>query len=635
MNFIQRRPKPRPYAANSTGRSRGTLNLGSRIGRVQIYEAIGEAREIFDKLSEAIVTHLNENNSKLQDSACFVDLSLFMMGKSPDRTKPVVMFVSNDKVVRKEAFGMIKRSGIMDDYPAFGLGEMELKAEFENLQFLGSQAKSTSVGAVDPRPTFVAPEELVEVLATKTGPLAGRRLKVNIQNGSTTNTNLAAAGGVVSYKGSYMLHSVDHFLQPVRIEEDVSIRDQSLASDGSEDDSECEVIGFSDDEDEDDGCVDVTSRGSATPILSDSESASDSLLESEAQEDAAFSFGSFNDQDIHVSELQSRLEIVSGQPSFDEPSNGGRSTRIGRVALRSALLDSTFVRIDITNPDATGVNVSQLRNVAIPLESYREHIETMPSDTEIQTSTPNGAIAGTLSGTPSFVRLPGSKVFQEVYVAKLEKSLFPGDCGSWIKNAVSGKLFGHVIAGSPTTGLVLLIPAVKVFGEALAAFSAQEVKSQGVRSIDGVTTRLITHPDAPDEYSTEDALFGSGSSAFDDSPISTCPLSTTGVLCNTSASLSSSSAWTSSSVLDLTIFPIKSAQPESLVRTMTPPPEVCVILQHPQLQFTGGQEPVQPKETMSFPFDIGQIHGVLEVANKVIDVYRIVYSPRKTDPIKI
>jgi len=130
MDFIKLKRKPRPYAASSTGQSRGTLNLGSRIGRVQVYEAIEEARKVFtDKLSQAIITHLHDNSDNLLYSASFVDLSLFMMGKSRDRTKPVVMFVSDDKQARVQAFRMIKQSGIMEEYPGFGLAEMDLKAE--------------------------------------------------------------------------------------------------------------------------------------------------------------------------------------------------------------------------------------------------------------------------------------------------------------------------------------------------------------------------------------------------------------------------------------------------------------------------------------------------------------------------
>ncbi|KAK0622957.1 hypothetical protein B0T14DRAFT_514905, partial [Immersiella caudata] len=39
----------------------------------------------------------------------------------------------------------------------------------------------------------------------------------------------------------------------------------------------------------------------------------------------------------------------------------------------------------------------------------------------------------------------------------MEKPLGPRDCGSWIRNAATGKLFGHVVAGSPTTGLAIVM----------------------------------------------------------------------------------------------------------------------------------------------------------------------------------
>jgi hypothetical protein len=480
MDFMQRKPKPRPFAANSTGRPRGTLKLGSRIGRFQVYEAIGEAREIFiNELSHAIVSHLNDNSDKLQDSASFVDLSLFMMGKSPDRTKPMVMFVSDDKQVRTEAFRMIKNSDIMKDYPDFGLGEMELKAEFENLRPLGSQTDSATVRALGARTTsFVVPEESIDVFATNTLPWdEGRPLQLKAQTGLGSRTRLAAAcaGGVVCYRGFCMLHSVHHFLPAARRPQRVVVRRPSPTPDESDSEDECEVVGLSDDEDEDDRPLTIMSHGIATPAASDSESTSSSPLASEAMEGSISSHGSCEDPDTSLSPLQCALETLS----VEAPSTKGPSTRIGHVTLESALLDSALVLLS----SEIEFDVSRVRDMAIPLESYLEHIKTRPSDAAVKTSTPNGTIGGTLSGTPSFVRLPGSRVFQEVYTAMLDSPPMAGDCGSWVKHAVSGKLFGHIVAGSPTTGLVLVMPAVKVFAEALAALSDQEVRLQQVKLI--------------------------------------------------------------------------------------------------------------------------------------------------------
>jgi hypothetical protein len=154
MNFLRPGTEPRPYASNSTGQLRGTLRLGTQVRRVQVYEAVGEARAIFiDTLNRAIRDYLCDNYDMLQDSASFLVFSLFMVGKSPDRTKPIVMLVSDDKQVRTQAFRMIKDSAIMKDFPGFALGHMELSAEYGNLRSLGSQANPTTV---DPDSTAVA-----------------------------------------------------------------------------------------------------------------------------------------------------------------------------------------------------------------------------------------------------------------------------------------------------------------------------------------------------------------------------------------------------------------------------------------------------------------------------------------------
>lgn len=146
MNFLRLGTEPRPYAANSTGRLRGTWRLGAQVRRVQVYEAVGEARAIFeDRLGIAIRDYLHDNCGRPENSASLVVFSLFMVGRSPDRTKPLVMLVSDSKWARTEAFREIKDSGIMKDFPGFDLGHMGLNVEYDNLCFLGSEASPTAV----------------------------------------------------------------------------------------------------------------------------------------------------------------------------------------------------------------------------------------------------------------------------------------------------------------------------------------------------------------------------------------------------------------------------------------------------------------------------------------------------------
>ncbi|KAK0636702.1 hypothetical protein B0T17DRAFT_87654 [Bombardia bombarda] len=490
--FIRRPCTSWPFAANSTGRPRGTLNLGSRVGRVQVHEAIGEARHIFvDKLSGTIINHLNDNIDKLHDSASFVDLSLFMIGKSPGKTKPVVMFVSEDKEARIEAFRIIKDSGILKEYPAFSLGEMELKAEFENLIPLGSQLQSShrvggnppsSIAVIDATgrnrkekdgsEVFFKPNESIEVLVSKTGPLDRRHLSVKTGTAPTTTTHVASVGGVVTHNGICMLHSINHFLEEVDRTRAVATLSQPAAT---KDSDECEMTGLSDfeEEEEDNELIEVTSRGSASPDLGDLETTS-SESGSDDTSTSTFSTKGLRNHEMDVPALQSRLQALESEHQEPTSMSDKPSVGIGEIVSTSVSLDSSFIQVDLGLAMATGIDVSELLSAAIPLENYLEYIENAPKDAAIRISASSGTISGILSGTPSFIRLPHSKTFQEVYVAKMSSPLVPGDCGSWVRNAPTGKLFGHVIAGSPTTGLVLLMPAAKVFAQALACFSVED-----------------------------------------------------------------------------------------------------------------------------------------------------------------
>ncbi|KAI8954794.1 hypothetical protein F4801DRAFT_450329 [Xylaria longipes] len=55
-----------------------------------------------------------------------------MVGKLPEKTKPTIMVVSDDKPRRKAAFQIVKSKNILTTYPGFELGHCSVAAEFED-----------------------------------------------------------------------------------------------------------------------------------------------------------------------------------------------------------------------------------------------------------------------------------------------------------------------------------------------------------------------------------------------------------------------------------------------------------------------------------------------------------------------
>lgn len=405
MAFFQRGRRTWPYAANSTGRYRGTLNLGFSVGKVPVYEAVGPARTIFmDRLGPEVVAYLNNNGATLQESGTFVDLSLFMMGKSVLRTKPMLMFVSDDKNARLEAFNMIKQSGIMNAYPGFGLGNMDLRAEFENLQPLADALRTVAatsvqiaelasrmarnakraVRGVGPevlgyQSTHASTPEGKQVYTDAYSPREARRLVFQDQDEAKLETRTATAGGVVSYGGRCMLHSVNHFLERM----DPAPATPTAPHVSADDTPECEVTGLSDfEDDDDDDLTEITSRESRTP---QSTTSRDSLSQTDDGETASiFSSASVVDQAEFLGSVNQRLEDLTLRDADTLPSPLPKElVGVGHVTISSRSHDFSLIELSkkyMSVLAEEGKSASTFN--AIPLESYHEHIGESPRDTD-------------------------------------------------------------------------------------------------------------------------------------------------------------------------------------------------------------------------------------------------------------
>lgn len=286
-------------------------------------------------------------------------------------------------------------------------------------------------------------------------PLRSRsRSKSTLKPSISTSAKLgsirtATAGGVVSYMNKHMLLSISHFLKDSpTIELPAHKFEASQISD-------CEITGLGDFEDDDD---DETDTEFVETVRQGSVSDVDESKDSEM--DDAYTPTSASESDRNS---QRRLSISPQEPSSPE----GRLIGKGKPVVCSEELDYALFELDVNSPSQ-----SLLKN-AISLTDL-DKIEPGPRNTAVKTVASNGRVVhGLMSEDTLPVRLPHSKEFTEVYTARFFGSLGPGDCGGWVRDKVTGRLFGHVFAGNLSNGLTAIMPAKLVFEHARALLDQQ------------------------------------------------------------------------------------------------------------------------------------------------------------------
>ncbi|QYT01593.1 hypothetical protein H0G86_008624 [Trichoderma simmonsii] len=259
----------------------------------------------------------------------------------------------------------------------------------------------------------------------------------------------ATAGGVVSYMNKHMLLSISHFLR-----DSPSIELPAHKFEASQI-SDCEITGLGDFDDDDD---DETDTEFVETVRQGSVSDVDESKDSEMDDSYTPTSASESDRNS-----QRRLSISPQEPSSPE----GRLIGKGNPVVCSEELDYALFEVDMKSPSGS------LLNNAISLTDL-DKIESGPRNTAVKTVSSNGRVVhGLMSEDTLPVRLPHSKEFTEVYTARFFGSLGPGDCGGWVRDKVTGRLFGHVFAGNLSNGLTAIMPAKLVFEHARALLDQQ------------------------------------------------------------------------------------------------------------------------------------------------------------------
>src|SRR3569833_3534670 len=110
------------YSSTSVGRYLGKISVkptrwgGIGPARVTLgcWQAVGPAREVFTKdVFPEVGEYLKQTDGRLQNSGSLVVISMFMVGRSEERTKPTVMIVSDDKAARQRAVAVFLLCGFL------------------------------------------------------------------------------------------------------------------------------------------------------------------------------------------------------------------------------------------------------------------------------------------------------------------------------------------------------------------------------------------------------------------------------------------------------------------------------------------------------------------------------------------
>jgi hypothetical protein len=142
------------------------------------------------------------------------------------------------------------------------------------------------------------------------------------------------------------------------------------------------------------------------------------------------------------------------------------STNGPRPALDYAL-------IEINQPEFQTFNKFQSTRSQSTQLIYPERVVTTRPDpnTKVMVVLPSkGVVDGTISGTPTFMQTSSSKSIQELWTVRFSRSLEKGDCGSWVMDLTSGDVYGHIIAGSPESGVAYIVPAYQVIADVQERF---------------------------------------------------------------------------------------------------------------------------------------------------------------------
>lgn len=422
-------------------------NIPGRARSYKCWEAIGPAQTLWkDVLEKKVERCLNNSGQTFPTS---VGKSMYMFGRREESAQPIIIFCCPEKEWREVAMNTVLHSGLLRNHPGVIAGARHLPPEAaDDWQDLPTDK------SVEWSP--------YEVLYIPSERSCGVRIFIRAKGGSQQRgirLRKATGGGIIRCGEQYYYLTAAHafgdkttFQDYVRFQQEMSLDDDSFKFGVEADDDADEE----EDSDEHEHLVNITSKGSTTSDSDESSTTSAELssadtqqldLQLENNEDADRSSAQFEDtsQATSVSSKDISYEVLGNRLSF------------------TAATHLDFALINIKTPHLCAFNEIRWQSGAETKIVRPERIALKPKNANIVTVTGSaGVLEGYLSGTPSFWNVPHSSILCQFWTVRLAGILSNGDCGSWVVDAETGDLYGHIVAGSPSNGVAYIVPTCQI-----------------------------------------------------------------------------------------------------------------------------------------------------------------------------
>jgi hypothetical protein len=508
--------------------STGEQYKNAKLRRYKCWKAVGEARQKFEEIAPEIKTHLEQCCDQLAHTVVW---TVYMIGRTRKESVPTIMFCGIDKNARTEVKKMIKESGIMDRYPGFRIGSCT--EEFQHyarrkrrkhrkpgvqtcsgssvevmraIQHPPSDTKIETPILHDRLPISIRDHdqefwnvtESVEdrqqthidtaagggkaILYSPSDIGPGMRILIQGVHGDSLSLRQATGGGFIRHRESIFLTTVAHAFHEDVVNAFPNSPENYDIEFELDDDSEEEEEGEGEDDIECSSTYSVSFAASETSELDHSTISGRTFSDTTSGSEQSFTTVQAADQIINTSGANlSPVRIPGVSAQKREPGLLVKSDDLLLPVGEHIILSTTGSRPSLDycliEVEANGL----LKSKQIPLKFDKYLLPVLsgivmnePGDVDVVATTGSGGLLkGRLSGTPSFLMLPGSNLVQEVWAVRHNTEVVNGDCGAWVIDASNGNLFGHIVGGSPRLKVSYIVPAHFIFDDLKVRFDGE------------------------------------------------------------------------------------------------------------------------------------------------------------------